>query len=154
MDAVKTLYRRLRSEYGAELIEMAIVAPLLMMLLAAMFDFGFAFRNWEVVTNAAREGARIGVLPGYNCSPGAGVAGDVEARVQDYMTGAGFPNTSDYTIEVGTTTVGSFTSCVVRVSMFQQLSSLGVIAQFFGGNFTSIPLVAAAVMRTEVQAGP
>ena len=30
-----------------------------------MFDFGFLFRNWEVVTNAAREGARVGVLPAY-----------------------------------------------------------------------------------------
>ena len=36
-----------------------------------MFDFGFLFRNWEVVTNAAREGARVGVLPSYDCADGS-----------------------------------------------------------------------------------
>ena len=128
---------------------MAMVAPLLMMLLAGIFDFGFAFRNWEVVTNAAREGARVGVLPSFSCTNG----GAVTTRVQTYMAAAGFPNAGAYTVEVGTTTTNGFTTCIVRVSMFQPLSTLGIIGQFFGGSFTSVPLVAAAVMRTETQ-GP
>ena len=33
--------------------------------------------------------------------------------------------------------------------MFQQLPSLGVIGQFFGGAFSSVPIAASAVMRTE-----
>jgi hypothetical protein len=32
-----------------------------------MFDFGFLFRNWEVATNAAREGARDRRAAVYTC---------------------------------------------------------------------------------------
>lgn len=146
MAALKAMWLRVRSECGAELIEMALVAPLLMMLLAGIFDFGFMFRNWEVITNAAREGARVGVLPDYNCA-----SAGITSRVQTYMAGAGFADTGAYSVQVGTTTTNGFTSCVVRVEMSQPLSTLGVIGQFFGGNFTSVLLVGSSVMRAETQ---
>jgi len=126
---------------------MAIVMPLLLILIAGIFDFGFLFRNWEVVTNAAREGARVGVLPAYSCGPG----GAVSTRVDDYMAAAGV--SGGYTVQIATTTLNGFTSCSVQVSMFQQLSALGIFGQFFGGNFTSVALRGAALMRTET-AGP
>ncbi len=59
------LRRRGRREDGAELIELAIVLPILLLVVAAIIDFGFLFQRYEAVTNAAREGARIAVLPGY-----------------------------------------------------------------------------------------
>ena len=40
--------------------------PIFMFLIAGIFDFGMMFRTYEAVTNAAREGARVGVLPGYD----------------------------------------------------------------------------------------
>ena len=64
-----------RSERGSELIEFAIVVPLFLMLLAGIFDFGMMFRTFEAVTNAAREGARVGVLPGY-------APADVQTRIE------------------------------------------------------------------------
>ena len=66
MAAIVRFVRRARAERGAELIEMAIVTPVLLMIIAGIFDFGMMFRSYEVVTNAAREGARVGVLPGYD----------------------------------------------------------------------------------------
>ena len=69
MASIRRFARRLGDQRGAELIEMAIVTPILLMILAGIFDFGFLFRGWEVVTNAAREGARVGVLPDYDCDP-------------------------------------------------------------------------------------
>ena len=74
MAAIRRLFRRLRDQSGAELIEMAIVTPILLMILAGIFDFGFLFRGWEVVTNAAREGARVGVLPSYDCEDDTGAS--------------------------------------------------------------------------------
>ena len=132
---------------------MAIVTPILLMILAGIFDFGFLFRGWEVVTNAAREGARVGVLPSYDCEDDVvAVTVDIQSRVDAYMLASGF-QTGDYTVtsETGTvaTTGGDFTACHVRVHMFQRLPSLGVIGQFFGGAFTSVPIAASAVMRTE-----
>jgi Flp pilus assembly protein TadG len=151
MVAIRTFFRRLRDQSGAELIEMAMVTPILLMILAGIFDFGFLFRSWEVVTNAAREGARIGILPDYDCDPTA--PADIQSRVDAYMAGAGFSSPSAYTVTVATGTVstsgGDFTACSVRVSMFAQLPSLSIIGQFFGGAFSSVPVAAQAVMRTE-----
>jgi Flp pilus assembly protein TadG len=47
-------------ERGASLVEFAMVAPLLVVLLFAIVDFGRAFQTWITLTNAAREGARLG----------------------------------------------------------------------------------------------
>jgi len=145
--AVKIRPARWRSEHGGELIEFAIVAPLLILLLAGIFDFGMMFRTYEAVTNAAREGARVGVLPGYG-------AMDVEDRVDEYMAASGL--TGSYTVNVANTSVatgaGTFTARSVTVDYPYQFAVLGVIA--FGGIPTTIPLRAVSVMRTETQAGP
>jgi Flp pilus assembly protein TadG len=45
-------------ERGQSLVEMALVLPLLLLLLAGIIDFGRAFNNYIIITNAAREGAR------------------------------------------------------------------------------------------------
>ena len=80
--AVNTRRARWRDARGAELIEFALVLPIFLLLTAAIFDFGMMFRTYEAVTNAAREGARVGVLPTYE-------AADVQARVDAYMATAG-----------------------------------------------------------------
>jgi Flp pilus assembly protein TadG len=156
MAAMTSILRRLRSDYGAELIEMAMVTPILLLICAAIFDFGFLFRGWEVVTNAAREGARVGVLPAYSCD--SATPADIQSRVDAYMAGAGITDTTSYQVDLGntivTTAAGDFTACAVRVELTQNLPSLSVFGQFFGGSFGSVPVVAAAVMRTETQAAP
>ena len=155
MAAIRSRLRNLRGERGAELIEMMLVTPILLLIVAGIFDFGFLFRGWEVVTNAAREGARVGVLPDYQCDPDE--PEDVESRVDAYMAASGFTDPAAYEVNIDsgpvTTDAGqTFTACLVQVRMFQQLPSLGVIGQFFGGAFTSVPVAATAVMRTEAQA--
>jgi len=151
---MRALLRRFRDQSGAELIEMALVTPVLLMILAAIFDFGFLFRSWEVVTNAAREGARVGVLPSYACDPDE--PADIQSRVDAYMAAAGYADPAAYDVTMDTDDVvtagGTFTACLVRVEMNQPLPSLSVIGQFFGGAFGSVPVAAAAVMRTESQA--
>lgn len=49
---------RLPEERGANLVEMALVTGLLLLLLMGVADFGRAFNNYIIITNAAREGAR------------------------------------------------------------------------------------------------
>jgi len=51
---------------GAALVEFALCLPLLLVVIAGIVDFGFAFQRYEVLTNAAREGARLGTLPQYS----------------------------------------------------------------------------------------
>jgi Flp pilus assembly protein TadG len=140
-----------RSERGAELIEFAMVMPLLILLLAGIFDFGMMFRSLEAVTNAAREGARVGVLPGYE-DPA-----DVRARVNAYLVGSGltgsYPLPEVEQVSVATP-AGTFTAVAVRVNYPYQLSILGPVGAAFGGSFGTVSLRAASVMRTEAQAAP
>ena len=146
---------RAASERGAEIIELALVTPLFLLLIAAMFDFGFLFRNWEVVTNAAREGARLGVLPDYVCDD---TTTDVKDRIDDYMAASGISDTDAYTVSVNTTAVdtaaGTFNACVVQVELTQPLPTLSVIGTLTGGAFGDVPVRANAIMRTEAQAAP
>jgi Flp pilus assembly protein TadG len=162
--------RRACGERGAELIEMAIVTPILLLIMAGIFDFGMMFRAWEVVTNAAREGARVGTLPSYS-------AADIQLRVEEYMSVSGItdvctleepasgaacttaPNTLTLCavcVQTGSVALsaGSASTRVVRVFSRQPLPSLSVIGTFFGGNFTSVNVAAASEMRTEVALTP
>lgn len=50
--------RLFRSERAANLVEMAVVTPLLLLMLAGIADLGRAFYTYISLTNAAREGAR------------------------------------------------------------------------------------------------
>jgi hypothetical protein len=47
-----------------------IVTPILLLSLAAIFDFAILFRAWNVVTNAAREGARVDSFRPIRATPG------------------------------------------------------------------------------------
>ena len=68
-----------RRERGAALVEFAFALPLLLVVLAGIVDFGFVFQRYEVVTNAAREGARLASLPGYDDQA------SVDSRVRAYV---------------------------------------------------------------------
>ena len=69
---------RIKSERGAALLEAAITLPLLLLVAVGIFEFGRAYQTWQILTNAAREGARIAVLSDPSNS-------NVETRVREYM---------------------------------------------------------------------
>jgi Flp pilus assembly protein TadG len=142
--------RRLaQSESGAELIEFSLTLPLLLLIVLGIIEFGFMFREYEVVTNAAREGARIAILPSY-------ADADVTARVNDYLTTAGL-DTDLATVDPGTATptpVGSV--CIsmrpVTVTYQHAVPFLSGIMTYFGSSIGTIPLSATSSMRTEIKA--
>lgn len=136
-----------RAEHGAELIEFALVCPILVLLIGGLMEFGMVFRSLEVVTNAAREGARVAVLPAYGTA-------DVQSRVTQYMNAAGM--TGPYAVAVSdvpvTTGAGTFTAREITVTYTYQVASLAAIATFFGGGFDTVPLTGRSVMRIEAPA--
>jgi Flp pilus assembly protein TadG len=58
--------RILKGQWGAEVVEMAFILPVLLMLLLGIFYFARAYNVYETMTRAAREGARVAVAP--NCA--------------------------------------------------------------------------------------
>jgi Flp pilus assembly protein TadG len=149
---VRTASRRLRGERGAEMVEFALVLPLLLVVVGGIIDFGLMFQRWEVVTNAAREGARISALPDYTLA-------DVQARVNAYVA-AGIA--ADAT---ATTTMTDVTLAVpngqpiqmrrVQVQYESRSILLGNALRLIGnktGAFNTITLTARSTMRREVPA--
>lgn len=79
--AMNRLVGRHRQEGGVALVEFAMVLPLLLVLVFGIVDFGRAFQTWITLTNAAREGARLGTVSQdvqavrQRCESTAGVSG-------------------------------------------------------------------------------
>lgn len=51
-----------KSARGQSLVELALVLPVLIIILFGILEFGRIFHSYLVITHAAREGARLGVI--------------------------------------------------------------------------------------------
>jgi Flp pilus assembly protein TadG len=59
------VHRRRRNGRGQALVEFALVIPIFLLVLVAIFDLGRAVFAYNTLTNAAREGARIAIVNQY-----------------------------------------------------------------------------------------
>jgi Flp pilus assembly protein TadG len=60
--------RRRGTKRGQALVEFALVLPIFILLLVAIFDLGRAVFAYNTLTNAAREGARMAIVNQYKPS--------------------------------------------------------------------------------------
>jgi hypothetical protein len=115
------------------------------------------FQRLEIVTNAAREGARLAVLQGYNTS-------DAQWRAWNYIGDSGLPrtgtdptvaNSTNPTITVSPATTvnlpggGTIQTKQVAVVYTSTYLFIGPIMRIFGGNLTTVPIRGTATMRLE-----
>ena len=144
--------RRAHSERGAALLEAAITIPMLLLLAVGIFEFGRAWQTWQVLTNAAREGARLAVLP--DPTPGA-----PEARAREYMMGGQLPKYGEAAVDVNrsasiTVNGGAVSASQVTIDypftfiVLQPVARLVSPGTSVGGPLT---MRAQAVMRNESQ---
>lgn len=54
--------KRVFSQRGGSMVEFALILPILIILLFGIIEFGILIYNQQVLTNAAREGARRGIV--------------------------------------------------------------------------------------------
>jgi Flp pilus assembly protein TadG len=91
-----------RGERGAAAVEFALVLPVLLMIVLGTIDWGWYFFVSQVVTNAAREGARVGSLTAYDPDdPGADAAAVLEAKATAtaYLENANLKSTATVNAE-------------------------------------------------------
>ena len=119
-------------------MEFAVVAPLFFLLVFGMIEFGRMVMVQQVITNASREGARVGVLDGATST-------SVTAAVNTYLQSAAV---SGATVAINPESPGSAgygQPVTVTVSVaFSQVSWLPS-PMFLGGE----TLRASTVMRRE-----
>jgi Flp pilus assembly protein TadG len=149
---VVRLPARVRSQTGAELVEFALVLPILLLVFGGIVDFGLLLQRQQVVTNAAREGARLAAVNYPD--------GDVRERVRRFVqVGLNSP-----TLEPATTVTSqrislpsgaAFDAKQVDVILTDQFLILGPIVSLAGGtgSFGTIALHAQTTMRVEGVAG-
>ena len=147
---VKPPRLRLGSERGAALLETALTLPLLLMIAVGIFEFGRAYQTWQVLTNAAREGARVAVLPNV-------AAGAADARVAAYLLSGELSNAAAATVAVTAESIdigGGATASASRVTVnypFEFIVMQPVAQLLVHGSTVGAPLTmtASAVMRNE-----
>lgn len=61
LDKKNIKHKKHKKERGQELVEFALIFPVLLMIVVGIFDLGRAFYSIIVITNAAREGARYAI---------------------------------------------------------------------------------------------
>ena len=146
---MKWLKRR-TSERGAALLEVALTLPLLLLVAGGIFEFGRAYQTWQVLTNAAREGARVAVLPGTTDA-------SVEERVQTYLESGLIAGASDAVVTItrnNVIAIGAGTATASRVQVafpfsfivLQPVARLVVAGSTLGAPLT---MTASATMRNE-----
>jgi Flp pilus assembly protein TadG len=140
------MHKRLRNQRGAALIETAIIIPLVMLVSVAIFEFGRAYQTWQVLTNAAREGARVAVLEAYTDA-------QVTTTVRNYMTGGRLTNASTASITiVRNEPFMSNTASRVTVNYPFQFMVLNPIARMLRSDSTlgtPLTMQSSALMRNE-----
>jgi Flp pilus assembly protein TadG len=133
-----------RHQRGTSVVEMAIVLPLLLTLIFAIGEFSMMYTQWLSLSNATREGARVGVVwRGTNCVAGT-VNTEIQNAVTQYMTNTGVPTA---TITTTVTGVCGGTNTPLRVST--QMPYAFVTMPFLAGLAPTINLGSSSTMRNE-----
>ena len=139
-------------ERGSAMVEAAITIPLLLVLMVGIFEVGRAYQTWQVLTNAAREGARVSITP-------SSTPGNTTALIRQYMADGQLTNYSTAAVNVNKTSSIDVNGTPVSASlvtvdypftfiMLQPVVRLVVPGTTVGGPIT---MRATAVMRNEAQ---
>ena len=128
----------IRSDRGAAIIETALAVPLVLLVGLGAVELGRAYQTSRVLTNAAREGARVAAMPNR--------ATAVDAKVREYLETDGL--ISDATVGV------NINGSEVTVSYPFQFIALQPVAQLLvSGSMVDSPITVTATSVGQNEAG-
>jgi Flp pilus assembly protein TadG len=139
--------RFMKNQRGSALIETAITIPIVLLVSVAIFEFGRAYQTWQVLTNAAREGARVAVIQGSS-----------DQRVQDtvraYLTSGRITNPASANININRNVPinGADTASSITISYPFNFIVLNPVARLVVRNATvgaPVTMQSVATMRNE-----
>ena len=139
---LRLLVRKLRrSDAGQALVEFALVLPIMLLMLFALVDFGRGFYSWLVVTNAVREGARVGAVQGTEA--------DIKQKVVTTASGLDMSRL-DAAVVNGAQGARGSTVTVDVTYHFQFVTPIGSVLHLVSGGTLTAPTISAhAAMRLE-----
>jgi Flp pilus assembly protein TadG len=133
------------SERGTTTVEAAIILPVFLIFLFGIFEAGRFLNTRQVLTNAAREGARLAVTPltGTNTLP---TTSEIQDRVNEYLASANITGATTTVNPAVSVVTGSVTTVYTQVQV-QKVYDVLTVPYFF--NILQIPLTGEALMRNE-----
>lgn len=134
------MHKKFRSETGSAMLEMAIVLPLFLLLTAGVVEFSQVLSVKQVITNAAREGARAGAVD-LDDTGALSTARDVSEK---YIQSSG--------VELEPTTITpTFVSTggSAALEVIVQYDYHSILTEFIPGIPAHFTLQSAAIMRRE-----
>lgn len=143
MNRTDTTARERRAEAGTSIVEATIVLPLLLLLVFSTAEFGISFTRWNSLTNAVREGARVGVVFRAPCDAGT-VTTLIQDTVSDFADSSGI-DPANITTTVTGACFGTGTQLTVAATVPYNYVALSALANLA----PSTNLSARTVMRNE-----
>ena len=135
-----------QNERGAAFLETAVTLPIVLMICVGVFEFGRAYQTWQLLTNAARQGARVAVVGGTTDF-------DIETAVRTYMAAERLGNAGTAPIAVNRkVALGSKSGTEVTIQYPFSFILLDPAVRFVRpASTTGAPLTisAVAIMRNE-----
>ena len=141
------MLKRFRNHRGNALIETSITIPIVLLICVGIFEFGRAYQTWQVITNAAREGARVAILPD-------ATEGKVFDAARNYMKGGQLQKWESAKISLEPTVpFGSNTASRVTVTYPFDFTVLNPVIQLIkqgsGTGKGTTYMTSSALMRNE-----
>ena len=137
-------------ERGVALIEAAFTLPLLLLISVGIFEFGRAYQHWQILTNAAREGARVAAMPGVtDAAVTTRVRGYLEAGALSAPAAASVSVVRNTPISIGATSAFGSTVTVTYPFEFMVLQPVAQLVVRGSAVGAPITMTAVTTMRNE-----
>ena len=132
-----------RDDRGQALVEFALIMPFLLLFLVGIVEFGRAWNQHQVITDAAREGARKAVV--FDASV---TVDTVENTIKRALAAAGINPAGATITGQGTWLLDSNQNATVSISLPYRFIFFGALKQWTTGEST-VQLRTSVTMRNE-----
>ena len=134
-----------KSERGVATVEAAVILLAFLMFLFGVLEAGRFINTYQVLTNAAREGARLAVTPlyGTNTLP---TTSEVQDRVNQFLSSGNISGATTTVNPAVSVVTGSVTTTYTQVTV-QVPYQVITVSSFF--NALNVTLTGEALMRNE-----
>jgi len=143
------------NQRGSAVVEAALIIPILLMFLIGILEFGRAYNEYQVLTNAAREACRYAVAPAAGNNGTLPGSAAVQKVATDWLNSAGIAPGDPPS--VSTASCGTFINPLSGVVQPLNCTTVTVTVPFsflapqllFGNDGPSIAMTSTATMRQE-----
>lgn len=145
---------KLRNQKGAAMVEFAVIAPLLFIILFGIIEFSILMYDKAMLTNASREGARVGIVFVPDRADNVDDLNDlIDQAVRDYCEDNLISFGSGSILNIPTPVWSGYNSgdsLTVTVNYPFRFLAFSNLLSLIGGNMSNVfNLQAVTVMRLE-----